>query len=52
VSWTVAGLADFDGSGRFDILWRNVNTGANQIWMSAGSVLPTIDVSTVWTVRT
>lgn len=29
--------ADFDGSGQADILWRNISTGANEIWLSGRS---------------
>jgi hypothetical protein len=28
----VAGIGDFDGDGRDDILWRNAATGDNGIW--------------------
>jgi hypothetical protein len=33
----VAGLDDFDGDGRTDILWRNANTGANTLWLMDGT---------------
>ena len=36
-AWKVAGVGDFDGDGRMDILWRNTSTGANQIWKSGNS---------------
>jgi hypothetical protein len=31
-SWKVGGVADFDGDGVPDILWRKSSTGANKIW--------------------
>lgn len=36
-AWIVAGIGDFDGDGRSDILWRNTSTGANAIWPAASS---------------
>lgn len=35
-SWQVAGVADFNGDSRADILWRNTN-GAVAIWYMSGS---------------
>jgi hypothetical protein len=35
-NWRVAGVADFDGDGRADILWRNASTGENYIYPMAG----------------
>lgn len=35
LSWTVAGIGDFDGDAKSDILWRNSSTGQNAIWRSA-----------------
>jgi hypothetical protein len=44
---------DFDGDGKDDILWRNLNTGANTIWKSGNSAT-TQSVTTVtspdWTI--
>jgi hypothetical protein len=37
LSWKVAGIGDFDGDGRSDILWRNATTGRNAIWRSGNS---------------
>ena len=35
-SWIVAGVGDFDGDGRSDILWRNTATGDNYIYFMNG----------------
>src|SRR5436190_1454855 len=37
--WQVQGVGDFDGDGRDDVLWRNLATGENYIWLMNG---PTI----------
>src|SRR6266480_4215178 len=34
--WQVQGIGDFDGDGRADILWRNLSTGENYIWLMNG----------------
>lgn len=34
---TVAGIADFTGDGKADILWRNTDNGALNLWEMAGS---------------
>src|SRR5438876_10965617 len=42
LNWKVAGIGDFDGDGRADILWRNTSTGQNYIYFMNGTViLPT-----------
>ncbi len=33
------GVADFDGDGKSDILWRNSVTGENMIWLVNGTTL-------------
>jgi len=33
----VAGIGDFDGDHKADILWRNVGSGVNAVWKSANS---------------
>jgi hypothetical protein len=38
-SWQVAGVGDFDGDGRMDILWRNSATGQNYIYLMNGTVI-------------
>ena len=34
-NWQIAALADFDGDGTTDILWRNVVLGTHDIWLMA-----------------
>src|SRR5947207_2494571 len=34
--WQVQGIGDFDGDGRADILWRNLSTGDNYIYLMNG----------------
>lgn len=49
INWTIALIADFQGDGRADILWRNRSTGAMSIWLMNGATiastreLPSID---------
>ena len=35
--WNIAGVGDFTGDGKPDILWRNANTGENVIWHMNGA---------------
>jgi hypothetical protein len=35
----VVAVGDFNGDDRADIFWRNLSTGANDIWRSATSSL-------------
>src|SRR5438876_1135969 len=35
-AWQVKGIGDFDGDGRADILWRNLSTGENYLWLMNG----------------
>ncbi|GAB3381123.1 FG-GAP repeat domain-containing protein [Lysobacter fragariae] len=37
LAWTVAGIGDFDGDARSDVLWRNATTGQNAIWRSGNA---------------
>jgi hypothetical protein len=34
--WQVAGVGDFDGDGKSDIVWRNTFTGANYVYLMDG----------------
>ena len=36
VRWRIAGLADFNGDSKPDILWRNTSTGENYVWYMDG----------------
>jgi hypothetical protein len=33
----VASVGDFNGDGKADILWRNLSTGADTIWLAGNS---------------
>ena len=37
LAWKIAGIGDFDGDGRSDVLWRNAGSGLNVIWRSGDS---------------
>src|SRR5712691_2962126 len=39
LNWTVAGIGDFDGDGKADLLWRNTSTGENYIHFMDGSTI-------------
>lgn len=51
--WKIIDVADFDGDGQDDYIWRNVATGINAVWLmnSAGSLIgtaPLPSVSEAW----
>ncbi|HEY4299308.1 MAG TPA: VCBS repeat-containing protein [Candidatus Didemnitutus sp.] len=54
--WRIAGAGDFDGDGKTDLLWENVETGEHAIWLMSGtslsSVVPIAPLSTDWRVAT
>src|SRR5437016_967816 len=49
LSWTVAGIGDFDGDAKVDILWRNTSTGENYIYFMDGTAIKATEgsISTV-----
>jgi hypothetical protein len=53
LSWDIAGVGDFNGDGRDDLLWRNSN-GAIAIWhmngTSAQSALTSVQVGNEWNI--
>jgi hypothetical protein len=46
LAWEVVASGDYNGDGKWDLVWRNSVTGANVIWKSANAatrqVLPTV----------
>ena len=39
LNWKVAGIGDFDGDGKADIIWRNIGTGENYIYLMIGTTI-------------
>jgi hypothetical protein len=35
-NWKIAGVGDYDGNGKADILWRHAVTGQNYVWLMNG----------------
>jgi ELWxxDGT repeat protein len=38
-TWTIAGMGDFNGDDRKDILWRNTSSGETAIWLMNGATI-------------
>jgi len=38
-NWQVAGIGDFDGDARADVLWRNASTGQNYVYLLNGTTI-------------
>jgi hypothetical protein len=39
LNWRVAGVGDFNGDGKSDILWHNSATGQNVTWIMTGATI-------------
>jgi hypothetical protein len=39
LNWKVVGVADFDGDGKADVLWRNTSTGENYVYLMNGTAI-------------
>ncbi len=37
--WVIAGVGDFDGDGKADVLWRNSTTGDVYLWLMNGTTI-------------
>ena len=53
--WVIAGVGDFNGEGKSDILWRNSTTGQVYLWFMNGASLASGGsvsyVSPVWNIE-
>ncbi len=48
LNWGIAGVGDFDGDGKPDILWRNSTTGQDAIWLMNGTTFSSsVSINTV-----
>ena len=56
-AWRVAGIGDFDGDGKSDILWRNSSTGENYLYLMDGTAIKSSEgfvrtvADTAWQVK-
>jgi FG-GAP-like repeat/FG-GAP repeat len=56
-AWRIQGVADFDGDGKPDVLWRNTSTQQLYVWFmngvtfSTGSFLTPSSVASVWQIK-
>ena len=54
LDWAIAGVGDYDGDGRSDLLWRQGSTGAVYLWrFTSPSTMAGQDIGLVggeWTV--
>ncbi len=39
LNWGIAGVGDFDGEGKADVLWRNASTGENYLYPMDGTTI-------------
>jgi hypothetical protein len=48
LNWQIAGVGDFDGDGKADLVWRNTATGDVAMWLMSGwTVTNSADFATV-----
>jgi hypothetical protein len=42
INWWIAGVADFNGDGKPDLLWRNYGNGRNAVWLMDGTTVVSV----------